>query len=623
MVRPIVAGKAAVLWLLVLAGCTGRQPTLLPDAGPAMGSPGGACYPNGTCNAGLACRLGRCERSGDGGAGADLRSDTTWVPPDGYGPLAPCAVPGQPCDAGDPCAINAVCGEDRRCHPSKVQNCDDGLACTRDSCKGLGLCENRPEPGFCVAGEPGEPPACVGAGSKRPTDPCLICDPGKNPLGWSPANGGACDDKDPCTMDDYCQGGVCKGKYFGDKCSDGLWCTDDKCDGKGNCLSATLSAGACLIDMACYKEGEQDPLGCGVCDTKKSTSQWTPLSTYCKVQGKCVKPGTTSPDGCGLCDPAKDPGGWTPLPPGSVCKILGTCWLAGAKHPAGCAECDPALDPAGWTVPGAFCLINNNCFKAGATDYTKCGVCDPAKSKTAWTTAPDACLISGQCYQAWMHHPTGPCAVCDPALSTSGWSVVSGCLVGNKCYTAGQLDLTGCNQCDPARSKTAWTPGAGVSTVSYGFEDGKTPPAGWTIKSSDTSVGWVVVSKRPGAGAYSLYYGNPTVWNYASGSTANQGQASLPAMTLTAGKKAALSFLLYMDTEAGSSFDTLTVAVNGSQVWAKGPGLQMKSWQNIIVDLSKWAGQSVTITFEFNTQDSIHNDTEGLFLDEVMVLHGC
>jgi len=96
-------------------------------------------------------------------------------------------------------------------------------------------------------------------------------------------------------------------------------------------------------------------------------------------------------------------------------------------------------------------------------------------------------------------------------------------------------------------------------------------------------------------------------------------------VSLAAGKKAGLTFLLYMDTEGGSIFDVLTVYVNGASVWVKDSTstVTMKVWQTITVDLSAYAGQSVTVKFEFDTVDSLYNSTEGVYLDDVTIYNNC
>ena len=576
------------------AGCTTQNPVTLDggtdgasDGAKAEGSEGGPCFPNGSCESGLVCAGGICVKPGnlDLGPLPDLPSV-----PDGFGKLDPCTQPGQACTSSNPCAIYPVCGKDLLCHPTGVQNCDDGLACTVDSCKGLGLCDNAPKAGSCALVDPsgGTPTIkCFQKGDKKPGEACVVCDPDVDSLSWTGANGGGCDDGNSCTKDDYCVAGSCKGTYYGSQCADNLSCTDDLCDGKGGCLGSMLQSDACLINGVCYTQGAKDPAGsCAQCDVKTSQSAWTPIADACQIAG----PGGTS-----------------------------ACYAKGDKHPGGsCAECDTASSKSAWTVKSG-CLIADTCHKAGDKDLTGCSQCDPTSSTTAWTPMTGLCLIGGTCYNKGDKH-SGGCAECDPAVNASNWTVVgSGCFIADTCYASGATDASGCGVCTPASSKTAWSPAAGSTVVTEGFESGAA--TGWTLTNLDAKVGWQVSKKRPHGGSYALYYGDPATGNYDS-KAQNYGSAAMPALTLTAGKKASLRFMLYMDTESGSSYDILEVQVNGTSVWTKG-STTMKTWTLVTVDLSSYAGTKVVVTFKFDTMDDISNTTEGVHLDDVTIFHGC
>src|SRR5690606_36437054 len=66
------------------------------------------------------------------------------------------------------------------------------------------------------------------------------------------AAGAACDDGDPCTVDDACDAaGVCLGTPMA--CDDGVTCTSDQCVA-GECVHETM-AGLCLADGACAATG--------------------------------------------------------------------------------------------------------------------------------------------------------------------------------------------------------------------------------------------------------------------------------------------------------------------------------------------------------------------------------
>ena len=79
----------------------------------------------------LAAGCSDADEPGEGGdakAGADSKA-VSWDHgsglPDGY-KLYDCTRVGKSCNAHDPCAINPICGPDKKCRPSTVMNCDDG-----------------------------------------------------------------------------------------------------------------------------------------------------------------------------------------------------------------------------------------------------------------------------------------------------------------------------------------------------------------------------------------------------------------------------------------------------------------------------------------------------------------
>lgn len=150
-------------------------------------------------------------------------------------------------------------------------DCDDGLACTSSACSS-GKCVHTREPGFCVIGA-----QCVAAGAASAGNPCLGCDPARDPTKWSTLDGAGCDDGVACTHTDRCSVGVCQGTPY--TCNDGLSCTTDSCTGTGPSpagCSAKLVAGFCLIDKTCYASGATaSGKPCDSCDPAKSTSAWT------------------------------------------------------------------------------------------------------------------------------------------------------------------------------------------------------------------------------------------------------------------------------------------------------------------------------------------------------------
>jgi len=436
------------------------------------------------------------------GATADMTPvDTGPLPPDsfqvpdGYGALYSCTKVGQACNAHNPCALNPICGPDKKCRPSGLQNCDDKLACTTDVCAGLGVCTNKPKKDACklavrvgsstadagpapdggaatleagvsdgsVAPDSGTVPTtteerCFKKDDKKPSDPCMACLPDTSQTKWSGISGGKCDDNESCTKDDTCIGGICKGTSFLSKCADSYHCTKEICDGKGGCKPSVLKSGYCLINKTCYKDGGKHPTGsCFECDVTKSTTAWTAIGNTCLISGKCYKKGDKNTGGCAQCDPASSSTKWT-VKGTTHCLINNLCVASGKKDSTGCSVCTPATNKYAYTALSGLCKIATKCYKKGDKNTGGCAECDPTTSSTKWTVKGTThCLISNKCLASGTADSTG-CASCVPASSKYGWTAKSGmCKIAGKCYSDGTAHAKGCAKCVAATSGTSWT----------------------------------------------------------------------------------------------------------------------------------------------------------------------
>ncbi len=157
----------------------------------------------------------------DANAGAD--ADAQESGDSGPGPCKPTGV--ETCNGKDDDCDGQIDGVP----------CDDLNPCTNDSCLGAQGCAAELAPGPCddlnpcTAGDSCTVSGCKGGGPTLCDDAevCTqdFCKPGE---GCAHVPGFAdCNDGDPCTLDDACDAGTCKGKPNG--CDDGNACTDDTC----------------------------------------------------------------------------------------------------------------------------------------------------------------------------------------------------------------------------------------------------------------------------------------------------------------------------------------------------------------------------------------------------------
>ena len=253
------------------------------------------------CNDGNGCTLDSC----------DPATGCVYTP---YTPeVNPCLAVSEPCTVNVQCRDGSCQGE-----PNK---CDDGNACTIDSCDPLTGCQHLRTSGACDDGDPcttGEncssgacraPAGDVGRTDCNDRNDCTTddCLPAVGCV-HSPISG-SCQDPDPCSITGFgtCVAGVCQSMVK--NCNDNNPCTVDSCDASGSCVN-TPSPGAtcfngnsCVVGETCSATGE-----CGGGVPRDCDDHNTCTIDNCRPDLGC----TYSPVG-GSCDD------------GSVCTINDQC----------------------------------------------------------------------------------------------------------------------------------------------------------------------------------------------------------------------------------------------------------------------------------------------------------
>jgi hypothetical protein len=118
--------------------------------------------------------------------------------------------------------------------------------------------------------------------------------------------------------------------------------------------------------------------------------------------------------------------------------------------------------------------------------------------------------------------------------------------------------------------------------------------------------------------AYSWWYGQDAVGHYDNGAR-NWGSLTSPPVDLTAAPSAELEFAYYYQTELTADRRSIEIRLGDGpwQVLELLSGDPMNSWILKTVDLSSYLGNIVQIRFFFDTVDSLNNQFQGWYIDDV------
>jgi hypothetical protein len=193
------------------------------------------------------------------------------------------------CDDGLYCNGVEACGSGG-CESGTAVDCDDGVACTVDSCnESSDGCDNTPNHMVCDDGlycngaetcgsggcDPGTPPSCPGGQCSEPLDRCVEClqDEDCAPGELCNASVGICEPAPDCVVDEdcddglfcngaeWCQGGQCRSGTTND-CDDGVACTVDSCNESTDSCDNMPNDTVCGDGLYCNGTETCGPAGC-------------------------------------------------------------------------------------------------------------------------------------------------------------------------------------------------------------------------------------------------------------------------------------------------------------------------------------------------------------------------
>ncbi len=207
-----------------------------------------------------------------------------------------------PCDDHDPCTVGDSCGGGR-CLSGVPDACDDGVACTDDTCVAPRGCQHAPNDTHCATGSHcNATTGCQFAGACDTTSNCMPT-PGTCETVQCSTDRATCIRASSCMAGQVCCGSQC----VPDACSDGNVCTDDVCnpttstcihtqaargcDDLDPCtMNDTCVAGTCVgMPLNCNDSNEctDDLCSSGTCVHPYNAVSCTPVNT-CALSGTCM-----------------------------------------------------------------------------------------------------------------------------------------------------------------------------------------------------------------------------------------------------------------------------------------------------------------------------------------------
>ena len=301
---------------------------------------------------------------------------------------------------------------------------------------------------------------------------------------------------------------------------------------------------------------------------------------------------------------------------GSTLQISGDFTSAGSMT----ATC-----PCTWSCEG-LAWGSDGCGGACGADN-----CSPGTYCADWTGA------DGLCYAGALGDPCDSASRCEDGEACT----VDQCLAGACAFDDALCceDDEACDDGDPdcttdacVNGQCVFTPtgAAGcceaevlVTDLESGLADGATG-----IYTSASVVEWHYTDLgRAHSGDHALYYGNTLTWDYDNGSS-NSGKVTIPDLSIPAGYGARLAAWLYLDVEDDAGYDMLEIGLRDAQgvtraLWEKADATAQKTWFEIDLDVSAFAGMTVALVIAFDTYDSEWNSTEGVYVDDLALTSTC
>jgi hypothetical protein len=365
------------------------------------------------------------------------------------------------CDDGDACTIGDAC-DDGKCVPGDPVSCDDSDPCTDDSCDGIEGCRHVLNAATCDDGNDCTTGDVCAAGVCAGTPAAIDCACGDTADCAVFATG------NPCLGTFVCQGQVCVIDPSTVKVCDTSKdppCQATACDpGTGGCVAKPLPDGSLCNDGDACTTGDRCAAGACAGGPPPDCGDGNACTTdTCNPATGCVHTNNTNPCAAAKClgnvlYPAVScASGSCPkqvavtCTDGNACTTGDSCVDGACKPGAGFLDCDDS-NPCtdDWCSPTNGCVSKDNS-----------AVCAPAKCVGLVHYSESACAVAS-CPKQTLTDCSGTtaCVVysCDAATGCSQ-AVASGkCLIDGACHSEGDPSpATPCMECRPSSSVSGWS----------------------------------------------------------------------------------------------------------------------------------------------------------------------
>ena len=524
------------------------------------------------------------------------------------------------CEDNDPCTINECGTYGCISYPSAEPGCcnTDSDCDDNDPCNGIETCEV--STGVCQTGPPLE---CVDG------DACTfdnVCIPGQGCVFAE-----KCYDQDPCTVDSCnAETGECT---FSPRCDDGINCTLDTCDEEtGACQNELVTTAHPLCD-------DNNKCTIDVCDVGSDTC--TNTAVDCSARDACEHDG--------ICNAATGQCQWEPIDcyaeldvdPNDKCVQVNCSLYQTQMVPEGCYTTAAILNNPSNLHQG-FCDDDNPCTNDGCDSATGCtntpydttptGACDDNNACTN-----DGCGLNAECENTPIDLSDNDACTIDTCNPNDGiiTHTPKVCSDQNTCSFSGCDDGT-CTFIYPDRNSGECCDGK-FFNYSNAFSQDSDLSNYIFCHGNGGDTQWHRTTNWSSSSGGALYFGNATTFNFINTSDSEQ---SVSGAFITE------PILLPNDEVVQLEFDTImgfgTVPFIGNfevalttnltvdcgaeftPVWTAPENHQLGiGFNTVSVDLSAYAGQSVSLRFSLETLDHDTNNGVGLLIDDILVTSNC